>query len=254
MPIPLVVVGSTDAAVGGLPYPHAFLGGETGSLEPRPSSPRFYLVAVEKNRGVLAQILSRSRGEKSGSTRPDFISQPWRKIGEYSPRFYLAAVEKNRGVLAQILSRSRGEKSGSTRPDFISQPWRKIGEYSPRFYLAVVERNLPIFLHGCEIKSGRGFKATKQVCLSFSTPTISKVDVPKCIQIPHVFYNQSIVCIGIHPWCGASILVIVNQSQKVKHALSSPASTVERLAEGILQHWRTLGETLPNNIMVCGGL
>ena len=111
---------------------------------------------------------------------------------------------------------------GLPRPDFISQPWRKIGEYSPRFYLAVVEKNLPIFLHGCEIKSGRGFEATKQVCLSFSTPTISKVDVPKTIQIPHVFYNQSIVCIGIHPWCGASNLVIMDQSQKVKHAHPLP--------------------------------
>ena len=41
---------------------------------------------------------------------------------------------------------------GLPRADFISQPWRKIGE----------------FLHGCEIKSGRGrpgFEATIAILL-----------------------------------------------------------------------------------------
>ena len=96
------------------------------SLVPRLFSPKFYLAAVEKNLIFLAQILSSSRGEKSDFSRPDFIFQPWRKIGFFSPRFYLPAVEKNRIFLAQIISSSRGEKSDFSRPDYISQPWRKI--------------------------------------------------------------------------------------------------------------------------------
>ena len=40
------------------------------NLVPRPSTPRFYLAAVEKNRESYP-----------GLPRPHFISQPWRKIG-----------------------------------------------------------------------------------------------------------------------------------------------------------------------------
>ena len=80
---------------------------------------------------MLSLNFCRALALNIGLPHPDFISQPWRKIGELLRNF------SPRPFLAEILSHSCGEKSGS--------------------YLAAVEKNW-----GCEIKSqGRpGFEAS----------------------------------------------------------------------------------------------